>query len=102
MRRLLAASVNSPLLFGHRLWQETRVPLFEQSVELGGYQGLAEPSIRRVTFGRGYVSDSLLELFQENLEHYPVLLPVRLEDDRLSAFHICVCTTAPSGAGCGR
>lgn len=76
---LLAASVNSPLLFGHRLWQETRVPLFEQAVELGGYAGLDEPSIRRVTFGRGYVSDSLLELFEENFEHYPALLPVQME-----------------------
>ena len=77
---LLAAGVNSPLFFGHRLWQETRVPLFEQSVELGGYAGLAEPSIRRVTFGRDFVSSNLLELFQENLEHYPVLLPVQLNE----------------------
>ena len=73
---LLAAAVNSPLLFGQRLWQETRVPLFEQSVELGGYNGLAEPSVRRVTFGRDYVARSPLELFEENLEHYPVLLPM--------------------------
>jgi hypothetical protein len=73
---LLAAAVNSPLLFGQRLWQETRVPLFEQSVELGGYNGLAEPTLRRVTFGRGYVAGTLLELFEENLEHYPVLLPM--------------------------
>ena len=73
---LLAASVNSPLLFGQRLWQETRVPLFEQSVELGGYNGLAEPTVRRVTFGRDYVAHSPLELFEENLEHYPVLLPM--------------------------
>ncbi len=56
---LLAAGVNSPLLFGHRLWQETRVPLFEQAVEVGGYRGLAEPTVRRVTFGRDYVSSSL-------------------------------------------
>lgn len=73
---LLAAAVNSPLLFGRRLWQETRVPLFEQAVELGGYDGLAEATVRRVTFGRGYVADSLLELFEENLTHYPVLLPM--------------------------
>ncbi|MFN3544110.1 MAG: glutamate--cysteine ligase [Thiobacillus sp.] len=77
---LLAAAVNSPLLFGRRLWQETRVPLFEQSVELGGYAGLAEASVRRVGFGRGYVVDSLVELFEENLEQFPVLLPV-LQDD---------------------
>ncbi|MDP1925648.1 MAG: glutamate--cysteine ligase [Thiobacillus sp.] len=73
---LLAAAVNSPLLFGQRLWQETRVPVFEQAVELGGYAGLAEPTLRRVTFGRGYVANSPLELFEENLQHYPVLLPM--------------------------
>jgi len=73
---LLAAAVNSPLLFGQRLWQETRVPLFEQAVELGGYNGLAESTVRRVTFGRDYVARSPLELFEENLEHYPVLLPM--------------------------
>lgn len=73
---LLAAAVNSPLLFGQRLWRETRVPLFEQAVELGGYDGLAEATVRRVTFGRGYVADSVLELFEENHKHYPVLLPM--------------------------
>ncbi|MFO7542409.1 MAG: glutamate--cysteine ligase [Thiobacillus sp.] len=77
---LLAAGVNSPVLFGHRLWQETRVPLFEQSVELGGYAGLADPAIRRVTFGRDYVDTSLLELFEDNLAQYPVLLPVQLDE----------------------
>jgi hypothetical protein len=77
---LLAAAVNSPLLFGQRLWQETRVPVFEQAVELGGYAGLAEPTLRRVTFGRGYVANSPLELFDENLEHYPVLLPMPQEE----------------------
>ncbi|MDP2056978.1 MAG: glutamate--cysteine ligase, partial [Thiobacillus sp.] len=56
------------------------VPVFEQAVELGGYAGLAEPAIRRVTFGRDYVSDSLLELFQEDLKQYPALLPVQLEE----------------------
>jgi hypothetical protein len=73
---LLAAAVNSPVLFGRRLWQETRVPLFEQAVDVGGYPGLAEPTLRRVTFGRDYAAGSLLQLFEEILEHYPVLLPM--------------------------
>jgi hypothetical protein len=77
---LLAAAVNSPLLFGRRLWQETRVPLFEQSVDVGGYAGLADPTLRRVTFGRGYVASSPLELFEENLDHYPVLLPMAMAE----------------------
>jgi hypothetical protein len=76
---LLAVSVNSPLLFGRRLWQETRIPLFEQAVELGGYGGLEETAVRRVGFGQGYVDGSLVGLFRENLAQYPVLLPMLQE-----------------------
>ncbi len=77
---LLACCTNSPLLFGRRLWQETRIPLFEQSVDLGGYGGLGDPSVRRVTFGRGYVDGSMFELFRDNLDSYPVLLPAALDE----------------------
>lgn len=73
---LLAVATNSPLLFGKRLWAETRIPLFEQSVALGGYAGLAEPAVRRVGFGQGYARASLVELFQENVALHPVLLPI--------------------------
>jgi len=72
---LVAVSANSPFLFGKDLWAETRIPLFEQAVESGGYEEGAHGPMRRVTFGSGYVRQSLMECFQENLDHYPVLLP---------------------------
>jgi gamma-glutamyl:cysteine ligase YbdK (ATP-grasp superfamily) len=72
---LLAVSANSPYLFGKDLWAETRIPLFEQSVEVGGYEDDAHGPMRRVTFGSGYARNSIMECFTENLEHYPVLLP---------------------------
>lgn len=75
---MVAVSANSPFLFGHELWDETRVPLFEQSVELGGFHGAAQGPLRRVTFGSGYAMESLIECFRENLDHYPVLLPAHL------------------------
>ena len=82
---LLALSVNSPYLFGKDLWDETRIPVFEQAVAVGGYDGAAFGPIRRVTFGDSYIRESLFEYFKENLEHYPVLLPVELEGaDRLA------------------
>ena len=34
---MVAVAANSPFLFGKNLWAETRIPLFEQSVEVGGY-----------------------------------------------------------------
>ncbi len=77
---MVGVSANSPFLLGRRLWRETRIPLFEQSVASGGYGGAAFGPVMRATFGSGYVRDSLMELFEENLAHYPPLLPAELED----------------------
>jgi hypothetical protein len=85
---LLAMSGNSPILFGKRLWRETRIPLFEQSVEAGGYAGLADANIRRAGFGLGYARENLVELFRENLDLYPVLLPMPQEEARERYPHV--------------
>jgi hypothetical protein len=77
----VAVSANSPYLFGKELWDETRVPLFEQSVQVGGIDGAAFGPVRRVGFGTGYVRQSMQELFQENCEHYPVLLPIAFDSE---------------------
>jgi hypothetical protein len=78
---MVAISANSPCLFGKRLWQETRIPVFEQAVPTGGYGGAAFGPVHRVSFGLDYARRSLFECFQENLEHYPLLLPVHYQDD---------------------
>ena len=44
---MVAASANSPFLFGHTLWDETRIPLFEQAVHVGDrYPSRGELRIR--------------------------------------------------------
>jgi gamma-glutamyl:cysteine ligase YbdK (ATP-grasp superfamily) len=72
----VAIGANSPTLFGHNLWQETRVPLFKQSIDtrrLDRY-GWNEPP--RVNFGQGWVRRDALELFAEVVRIYPPLLPI--------------------------
>jgi gamma-glutamyl:cysteine ligase YbdK (ATP-grasp superfamily) len=76
---VLAAAGNSPLLFGRALWQETRVPLFEQALGIGAWPDAAHPDVPRVGFGSGYVSVSLAECFTENLERFTPLLPAALD-----------------------
>lgn len=76
---MVAVSANSPCLFGQRLWQETRIPVFEQAVPTGGYGGASSGPVHRVSFGSDYVRNSLFECFQENLDHFPVLLPVHYQ-----------------------
>jgi hypothetical protein len=85
---MVAASANSPYLFGHELWEETRIPLFEQSVSVGGFAGASHGPLRRVTFGSGYVRDSVFECFVENEQHYPLMLPMRFQDGLEQMSHV--------------
>ncbi len=66
---------NSPTLFGHRLWHETRVPLFKHSIDSRqGNQHWRQPA--RVSFGQGWARRSAYELFAETAAIHPPLLPV--------------------------
>lgn len=85
---MVALSANSPLLFGKRLWQETRIPLFEQAVAVGGFAGAAGGPVRRVSFGSGYARRSLMEVFVENRDHFPLLLPVDLGEETAQFNHL--------------
>lgn len=71
---MVGLCANAPYLFGHDLWDDSRIPLFEQAVNVDPIaHSMGEG---RVGFGTGYAVESLFELFQENLEHYPVMLPI--------------------------
>lgn len=72
----VAVAANAPLLFGRRLWQETRVPLFEQALNVGSRELGGGEVLSRVTFGRDYAGWSLAEVFRENAECFEPLLPV--------------------------
>lgn len=68
---------NAPFVFGKDLWQESRIPLFEQAVRAGGFGGAARGPLWRVSFGSDFARHSIFECFAENLAHFPVLLPER-------------------------
>jgi gamma-glutamyl:cysteine ligase YbdK (ATP-grasp superfamily) len=69
----VAVAANAPLLFGRRLWWDTRIPLFEQAVDTAG-------QYPRVSFGHRYMSNSLFEHFEHNCFNHRVLLPAELEE----------------------
>ena len=72
---VLAVAANSPTLFGHRLWRETRIPLFKQSIDTRVRDRYAWNEPARVNFGHGWVRDGAFELFSEAVRVYPPLLP---------------------------
>lgn len=71
---IMAVAGNSPFLFGRTLWEETRIPVFEQAVDAG------RESPARVSFGSGFADKSIAECFEENRDIYPVLLPELLDE----------------------
>lgn len=81
---VLAAAVNSPLLFGHRLWQETRLALFQHSTDARSraYQARSHPP--RVGFGEGWLKDSVLELFREQIARFRVIFIKEQDEDALA------------------
>jgi len=82
---LLAACASSPLLFGRRLWRETRVALFELATD---ERSLAERrrGVRpRVGFGDRWCRADPAALFRDDLARFPILLTRALDEDPLAA-----------------
>jgi CBS domain-containing protein/gamma-glutamyl:cysteine ligase YbdK (ATP-grasp superfamily) len=78
---LLAASANSPMLFGKRLWAETRIGLFQQSIDTRRTTPHLREQTPRVSFGRQWVKESALEIFQEDIARFRALLSADVDDD---------------------
>ena len=72
---VLAVSGNSPTFLGHRLWEETRIAVFKQSVDdRPGHGPRRRPA--RITLGTGWLRGGPLELFTESIRLHQPLLPV--------------------------
>ena len=78
---VLASAVNSPFLFGKRLWAETRIALFHQSVDTRSVGDHLRDSSPRVTFGNGWLKNSILDIYKEDISRYRVLLSSDVVED---------------------
>ncbi len=85
---MVGLCANAPFLFNKELWHDTRIPLFEQAVAINHAGATDKQRENRVTFGFGYVKDSLLECFEQNLEHYAILLPIEFDEPKEQMPHV--------------
>ena len=82
---VLAAAVNSPLLLGKRLWQETRIALFQLSVDTRRPSAYPRSSRPRVGFGDRWVRESVLDIFREDVTRFRALMNVESTEDPFEA-----------------
>ena len=86
----VALAANSPFLFGRQLWHETRITLFEQATDTRPDE-LKRQGVRpRVWFGERWIT-SVFDLFEENIEYFPALLPICEDEDPLAALDRGAC-----------
>lgn len=78
---LMAAAVNSPMLLGKRLWHETRIAVFEHSIDARSDVHQARGLAPRVHFGDSWVNESVLEIFKEDIARFRVILTTDYEED---------------------
>jgi CBS domain-containing protein len=81
---LLAVASNSPLLVGHRLWHETRVALFQHSTDERSVARQVRSHPPRVSFGEGWIKDSVIEIFHEEIARFRVILTREIAEDSLA------------------
>jgi len=80
---VLAAAVNSPLWLGNRLWQETRIALFQHSADARSSAQQARGFPTRVGFGDRWLKGSVLEIFREDIARFRVILTAETEEEAL-------------------
>lgn len=78
---VMAIAANSPLVFGRRLWHESRIAMFQQALDTRGSRANMRERSARVHFGRDWVNESILEIHKEDISRYRVLLAADVTED---------------------
>lgn len=78
---VLAAAVNAPLLLGRRLWRETRIGVFQQSIDTRRNDLGPREITPRVTFGNRWAQGSVMDLFRENVVRFRAVVGKEVDED---------------------
>ncbi len=80
---VLGACVNSPLLLGKELWSETRIALFQQTLDTRVIARANLDKQARVTFGTDWVHGDVVDYFKHEVSKYKALLTREIEQNSL-------------------
>ena len=81
---VLAAAVNSPVLLGRRLWHETRIALFQHATDARSTALKARDLTPRVHFGSDWMSDKIIDFFNEDVARFRFILTTETDEDSLA------------------
>ena len=79
---VLSVCANSPLLIGKELWAETRIPLFQQSIDTRGKGYHLREREQRVTFGNRWIR-SVADVYKNDIARHTLLFMTNIKKDSL-------------------
>lgn len=79
----MSIAANSPIVFGKRLWHETRIALFQQALDIRTTHDHLRERSPRVSFGTGWLKESIMEIYKEDIARFRVLLSADQEEDSI-------------------
>ena len=77
---VMAVSVNSGLIHHNRLWHESRIAVFQNSVDTRSDTLQQRGMLPRVYFGKEWVT-SICDIFREDISRFPVVLTTDFDED---------------------
>lgn len=78
-----AIAANSPLVFGRRLWHETRIALFQQSLDTRATTDHMRERLPRVNFGSNWLRGDITQIHKEDISRFRVLLASAPEENSI-------------------
>lgn len=83
---VLSVAANSPLLLGKQLWAETRIALFQQSIDTRSKLYSFREREQRVTFGNRWIED-VGDVFKNDIARHTLLFSTHIEDDSMKVLN---------------
>ena len=80
---VMAIAANSPIVFGRRLWHESRIAMFQQALDTRTTHDHMRERSPRVNFGSCWLEDSILEIYKEDIARFRVLIAGDVEEDSI-------------------
>jgi len=80
---VMAIAANSPIVFGKRLWHESRIALFQQALDIRTTHDHMRERSPRVSFGSGWLDHSIMEIYKEDIARFRVLLSADVDEDSI-------------------
>jgi CBS domain-containing protein/gamma-glutamylcysteine synthetase len=80
---VMALGANSPIVFGRRLWHESRIAMFQQALDTRTSHDHMRERSPRVNFGRQWLDNSILDIYREDIVRFRVLLSGDVTEDAL-------------------